>query len=1851
MADDDDGSNVKRPAREAVKGAAENVFRKDQATTIIERIQEVRKTDLSLDTFISRNLTKEGGWFDKQRGFFSQVNEKTGLTPGQQRKVFDLAFNQAFQTFSPEQRQRIDSVIGDRFGGFASMSSNRRVDILSQALTEGKERGLLLRLINRGRRAMRPTSRHFAAHYGPQSNRPNYIPSTLGVEVMGAGSEITALSSKPIGDPKARIGFDNFYEGMRTQDPALASEFETFVKGFQGGDYTMLRPNDVAYKGHTRMLANDPDQAFSRFEVGFWYRGSDFTLRVPTLRGAQGHIGYTGDSLNVRRIMNPVGVLDPSTMKAEEVARNVFFMKRVNEELLPRLQKGNLSAREVRDYIKELHDIFGSQEVSSGRAYSSGATFAQQRYEKQRAAAMQLFVQGTGPTKHGVTSQYNQPLPRVMLAALKANPEKFGIDISETRFEAGMVGYMEHSGKMKDGTPITGDMAYHEVSDYRIVERARLDQKIRNRTMAPEAVRAYLRPDSIQQMEFNAAGLKSLYDRIDEIAKRTGTTPDKVAHLKELAKRKNLGQPLLNQINYDLKMAKQAAAAAPAGTQTDKRFSILESNIYSAQERVDGAGRHKLFTNYLTPQELALYGMVDKGDKRYSVIDDMSMISPGEVRYHEMLGDKTGTRLENARGVIQEMGETLEGAYKTTPDGTVWKSEGKALERRSTYLAGFKNAKTQYQALEDAGYLLAQTKALPNLSGEKKASVEADVLKWLNLARWQHKGLEGLTSLNELVEKEDPDSALMQDLRKELQTQERPLQLQSLMVDPEKMTGDHSKYFGSGEGVMDSGAKPYLSQRVTQNKILATLNPEAFEQQPGSAINENRFTAGGFVKDSNGQYMLRKDLSSGSTILGWDTKGRAVEWDRAMMGTQFFEVPATDKDDEPRRLVHMEYDTVVTPESHAKIHGDDKLGVSFAKHKGMRGIVEDLANMMPGGAGRLLREQLGKTEKVSAFQWGEGKKAHRHIRQMMSAMHGQLDVVSRFRNLNPSEQAFHSEPVAYTRGAFHLGKEWEGTTASGHYEQVKKMMSWYVEQGLRDGRMENDPTLNLLHRSNLGEVFGLVESTFGREKTLKMIDQVQEEMTAKNLQMSQELIGALQEKTGQGWAAGATRAAVGDPMAMQGSGKKGTMEGRAMGILTTASFGERGEEVALDFLKRMRAHDIGPEGEGKWRVSEELQRSLKSTIEPEKVGRGASVVDLSETFDATDMEKELTKKLQLARGTGDDVWLKLEGGRGIYVPSAEVTGMSSDTIESTRGEIRSSAELENVYRNFIRDVADKSGSTLDESIQGLQKDIFHHATEFGKGMGGALRGRLPGSSFLTATSRSDLGEIIGTGNIVGVSETAADRMFEEMMSSGVYDDEQIGRLQGQLDELKQGKEIGGVVGRHPFIGAYSLMKTRIKMIKDPGDVVVVPEINVKTSKGSLKLGAMLGLAGDYDFDSLIVALLDPTSERSVRREMDFSVEGGSAYAQAYLNHQIRYQTLDAIKDVSAGGVTDTIQEQAAKNLVKAKYVGQLSNQMSEVKFFAQSYRGAQEAAEVYALAEWLEQKPISSKHASAEALDIALEGMLAEFKHGTDAKGLERAILGFIDPKSEGLGDIILSQADADEIEKGYGMRPTGTLQEDGGILIRGFDIEKIAESIFKSRVRATKEGLDYTAAMLKGKGGRSSARAFAQTYMSADKGLGAAISTVDNVVSNLMSAVGQSGITHHKGIVAAMAVGSLFGLNATLSQPREMVGPGKHLDSRARMNMSKATKRLRSKDIKPPRAPIGAPTGPNMLAQRRAMIAAQPRETNHYLVRARVNYPEDVGLISQQLQQFTSMGNSVNISVRDSRRITNVYADSNKRY
>ncbi len=1900
-----------RPLRGAVRDAFRKaVTQKNQAIELLERIKRTRKTKIDLTNFARRHLTNEDGWFNKQREFFSTVGPDTGLSPQQQKKVFDIAFGQAFQTFSPEQRRRLDTVIGGPGGkSFASLSSNQRVDIMEQALTEGKETNLILKLVNRGRRALRPTARHFAAHYGSDGLRPNYIPSTLSVQVNSTETSILKRSGQGI-----EFDFEKLHEGSG-MDPRLRQEFETFNKSFFGSDQNVFTPKGVELKIHRsayRAWENehlDARNVHSKYEFGFKYKGSDFTLKIPTISNfEQNNIGYSGENLNVRRIMNPVGILDDK-MGYEQFARNVFFMKKVNEELMPALKAGSVSADQVRGYIGELHDIFNSQEVSSGRAFSPAMSRAQRRYEMERSAALQLFERASGSRSvHGIPELYSMPESHTMMAALKANSGEFGIDISETRFEQGMVGFFKDAAKPY-GLPMVGDLAVHEFADPDVVERARLDQKIRNRTMAPEAMRSYYRSETIQQQEYRSSGRHNLIKRIEQIAKKTGMSDVDVQNLILDVDRKSLGQETVNKINYDLRMKKEQvidkiksdhirpgthspnfntpltdeqadAKYQEHLTTKDHRGSTLKSNIQSAQKNIFGPEHRRLFTNNLSPEEIILYGMA--GDKQIAQLDNLNMSPASEHRYHQMKGQ----RLENARSLIFKMRDTLDGVYGHTTDPESGKrisrsdlTGKRSLEARNKFLAdNFGDVKGQRLALEDAGYLLAKTGSLPYLSENQKKKVEKDMLMWLNQDKF---GKKKLSALGDLIDKEGPE--VMDAVRQAARSQERPVQLASIFVATDSMTGNFSELFGSGEGIMKERVKQFLTQTVTENKILETLNPEAFELLPGSQINENKFTAGGFAKDAHGQFKLKADNISRNTIIGWDTKGRAIEWDQKMDRIVFFENDATAKSGDTRRLIHMEYDTLMSPESHSKLHGDQKQGVSFVVAKMWSKLSGRIADMLPSKIGQsILRQQSEIIDNVTEMQWGRGKKSHRHIRQMATSMHTRLSALdsSVKSSLSPAMQEYLSQDtnrVSFARENWHL-PNWEGaklkkevtldkssnvtideyaldkTRGGKHWSQTKEMMTWYLREARNSGMDPYglDPTKSLFHQNNFARIFGLVGDTFGEDQTRQMISEAMEaaELGVSGHAGSAGLLERLYAGATAHAAEGIIRQSVGDPMSMQGAGNKGTIEPRAFSILTSKAFGGRGEEIADDWLKRMYAHDQGPEGEGKWAVNEELKKTLTTTIQKEKVPAGALTLDLSKPFEITDMQSEFDKKLALAAEEGSDLWIKMEGNRGVYVPSGDITGMSSETIETHGRTINSQAEIQGHFRNFIKNMASDSGSTTNESLTILQDQLFKHHGEMGKGMGGLLRGSLPGSKQLIATSRSALGETMPAGNVIGINEQSARRMTQEMIDSDIYSAKQIVQLEQNLEKFLAGETVGGVVARHPFIGGYSLQKTLFTLIKDPGNVIVTPEINVQTSVGGLKLGAMLGLAGDYDFDSLIAAFLDPDSQSAVAREMDFSVADNKTYAQAYLNHQVRYQLLNATADVSATGGIGSVEEQAGKNIIKTKYTGKLSNEMSKMKFYAQSYQTATDAAEVYALSEWLEQKPISSKHASPKALDDALNRMLTEFEKGTSQKGLEDAVSSFIDPESKGLGDIILSHADADEIEKAYGIRPQGK-EVEGGILLEGFDIQRITRIMHESRSRAIAENLEYDPAMLKGGGGKSAVRSFIKLFLGAEKGLGAAISTADNIVANLMGAAGASGITGHKGIMAAMAVGSLFGLNSVLSQPREMVGPGKHLDSRARMNMSKAAKRLQPKDVKPPRAPIGTPTAPHMLSQRRAMIAAKPKETNHYLVRARVNNPGDVALITQQLQQFTSLGNSVNISVRDSRGITNKYADSNKRY
>ena len=553
--------------------------------------------------------------------------------------------------------------------------------------------------------------------------------------------------------------------------------------------------------------------------------------------------------------------------------------------------------------------------------------------------------------------------------------------------------------------------------------------------------------------------------------------------------------------------------------------------------------------------------------------------------------------------------------------------------------------------------------------------------------------------------------------------------------------------------------------------------------------------------------------------------------------------------------------------------------------------------------------------------------------------------------------------------------------------------------------------------------------------------------------------------------------------------------------------------------------------------------------------------------------------------------------------------------------------------------------------------------QWARGWGGAMRSRLPGSRFLVASSVSSAGQQVLGANTVGISETYAKRMIDEMVDSGLLTATQMREMAGEklnhkggwIDRMKKGERIAGLLMRHPFIGAYSIQKTMFQLVNEKGPVVIVPEISatIRGRDGSakqLKLGHMLGLAGDYDFDALITAFVNPNLEKKYAQEMGWSPDGTAqsrAYADAMFEHQIRYQMLSLDNpDINLKESISNVMEAAGKMQVADDYIGRVSNEMTKTKFAAMHFLQGKERADVFALTEWLEQKPISAKHANPEALAAQVSRLESAFRNPGKAEDLANVIKGFVKEGSN-LG-VTLTDADVDEIYKQSGYRVNKN--------IRGFDIDEIAKNITYAITEAKRRELPLEQATLKGTA-RGAAADTGYRKLHGNRGpkgaVGSIIAQAEVIASNALNAAGKSAIANSGGIKAAMAIGSLVGVAGILSGPSEMVGPGSQFNDRAKikMNASKAAKRVQSQDIKPPRAPLGNPMGPSMLSQRRAMIASKPVETNHYMVKAKVNHPADASLVSQQLQMFTSLGNSINMSVRDTRSITNSYVRENNKY
>tara|TARA_Y100000310_G_C20703033_1_gene831869 strand:+ start:6453 stop:12347 length:5895 start_codon:yes stop_codon:yes gene_type:complete len=794
-----------------------------------------------------------------------------------------------------------------------------------------------------------------------------------------------------------------------------------------------------------------------------------------------------------------------------------------------------------------------------------------------------------------------------------------------------------------------------------------------------------------------------------------------------------------------------------------------------------------------------------------------------------------------------------------------------------------------------------------------------------------------------------------------------------------------------------------------------------------------------------------------------------------------------------------------------------------------------------------------------------------------------------------------------------------------------------------------------------------------------------------------------------GVAAGLIRLQYGDAMSQQGAGKMATFEPRLLNILQNPTFGEHSGEITEDILKRMRWFDASPQGQGKYGVHQETEKMLASMVGLKAPVPGESEVykpDLKVT-DVSEIMEDVKRLGGIAEKEGREFFLQMGDDAPVYLPPETMQGMASETRETLTGQkITTQAQLKQHIRGYVtQHIAGSNDAERQQAMKALKVAIGEEWGSTGKGMGAWTRNRIPGSQFLTA-SRDPVTHA-GTEQLDNlfenvISAKTAGRMVDQMKETGLYDDNDIDLM---FEKMMKGEAVSGIVFRHPGIGPYSIqktsfrvageMKTEIEEIdgkkrkvkkfvpnyKVQDSTIYMPENRVDLDLDILSestdnlnqgvrqrvsakvlLGPMVGMAGDYDFDITGAMLLDPKLEKKVSSELS----GDSKYLKGYVEHQIRFQLLkeqaghtgdDTISAMSAGGdnIRDSVKAhvlQARKLGIQQESIGTISSLITRTKMAALSNLQDEEIGSMMTLLEWIEQKPIGFKHVkSPEELQSKLTSLIAGFESG-DRTQLSRGIGAFLEAEASLLENQSITMTDESRaaLKKKTGLDISAELPK--------IDIERTISLMAHSIQKGHKDGLFREINAQKGKGGannieREVRRLIQEEAAGPQSAAGKFADNVEQAASNFMGAAGKQTILHHRGIQALAAIGGLAALSGMNSQPKEMVGPGKQFNANVQTNMNnsrKAHKRMNPRDVKPMKAPIGNPTGPNMLSQRRAMIASHPAPTNQFLVRARASHPEDIAVVSQQMKRYSMAGGSVNMA-SSSRSIQNPYANMNTSY
>ena len=799
-------------------------------------------------------------------------------------------------------------------------------------------------------------------------------------------------------------------------------------------------------------------------------------------------------------------------------------------------------------------------------------------------------------------------------------------------------------------------------------------------------------------------------------------------------------------------------------------------------------------------------------------------------------------------------------------------------------------------------------------------------------------------------------------------------------------------------------------------------------------------------------------------------------------------------------------------------------------------------------------------------------------------------------------ETLHSRPIPFAtpqikdfiENVEKYGGQW---SQGGHQSFVEKAMQFAVKEG--------DFTAK-----EFGTVFGAAPVALGEEGATTALSRAGIGMS-EYAQYRGAMFGGI--------AGGVGEVVYDSPAALKGVGSMGSIEPRANEILRRGPLGQLGVELSDELNQRLAL--TNPE---KMQVHKELGKTISSITGELKPG-SSNVFNIGEDFNRQRFQSFLEQ------GGG-----YLDPGKGmnkIYVPGANIVDKMRP-FETAAGE-KVIGNLSDIYHDMAKsaakmyDVVDPiSPGQYEKELQGHMQNVFKHYAPAAKGMGSIQRGKILGTRFLRGVSEAG-GQTITQANVAGISDEMFAEMMDEMESSRLYSRD---KLNAMRESFRRGNTVGGLISRHPFIGEYSMQAINFKRVAGAGKNIVIPELTTQVTAAvdgeyktkTLRLGPLVGMAGDKDADMFSAMLVSPDKEKEIRQ---LTQQADNAFTQRYTQHQVRMQLFEAGKPADEGlSIRQKMLADIQKTAAPKLHVAPLSVQMSEAKRALGAFGKGQAAGDAAFMLEWLEQTPISAKHMSArQVAGGGLEAMMTDISDAMrtrDAARLESVIQNIVkdDAVAQNMltGSVRISKRNAEDISR--------LAQSQISRNLSGVNVQAGLQEMMRSLGEYEVSGMGRMDQIASARGPRvkmAEAADFLTTMggaMGAEKtGLMASVSRAAQSAQNILGAMGRGIVKHHKPIGLGFA-GSLA-LAGVLSNPKDTIGPHPPgPDPRGIMNKSKASSNMNAQNLHPAGATIGNPTAPAVPWPQRAMLNFGPSQQVHVKARTQhfINTPAMAASLSE---------------------------------